>query len=1424
MLNKLCRKTKEKHIWTIVISICLALFMLCVNIPVYAAEEVMEENSSSMSSIGSVRAKSDANDELLTETVRVGFFAFDGYHAMDENGVKSGYGYDFLRLVSRYANLNFEYIGYDQSWEEMQQMLLDGEIDLLTSARKTAEREEIFDFSSPIGSSSIRINTKSNETRFVQGDYATYDGMTLGLLAGSSSNEKIEKFAEENGFSFVPSYYGTTEELVTAMEEGEVDAVATTSLRKTTGETTLSEFDTEYFYAIVKKGNKALLNQINEAIAQMNQEDNDWCTTLYNDNYEAKISEELEFTEEEQAYIRKYSTEGKTLVVATDTKWSPFSIYDEENQTYTGIVPDYWDSLMEMCGINYIYYEPDDGENIYDANVLEEGKAQIYLAYTWDESEAEEENLLCTDAYLDAEVAYVTRKGVKSIKKIAIAETTPMLNSKLDLPSSMEVISYEDSAAAIRAVRDGKADASYVYAYDAQKKLNADNAGLLTYSIIPGLYMSAKMVIPSNTDHTLISILCKCINRMSATDVHAIITENISYQATEENFFEYLQLHPKMAFLILMLIMLIIISLVVLFFYFYGEKKHLKEQRAQEEEYRQKIEKANHELRLTLTKEEQYRQATIAGAIMTANINVTKNLVEDEIYEKIGDEWKPVLATYGLPCPCPLHLYNKTVSERRVAEDSRETYLQAYDRERLLLAFVKGEMEHSFEYVRLQKENSSEPEIVVRHTILLMRDPDSGDVIGFCSAKDVSKEHMQQKELEKALLESKEADVLSAIHGALGSSSCQMHFDENGELLTCKWSEDFRRRMSGTNSETVFPNIIDSWTSRLHPEDCERTLAEFWDTVRDYTGVKKFHVDFRLLTAEKRYCWFRASGQLVRRADGRPITFYGVLFDIDEQKKNQNALIEAKKKQADDLTMIAGLSHEYYILMMLHTEDFRIEIYQDNYYRMHRAMADLGIDGEYYEAFINDYIERFVVPADRERVRRETSIVYLSQRIPYDEIYTVNFRRMSQDGQVTYHQLAYAKAITDDGKENWALGLRDVNTIMRDEQRQKKQLQDALDEAQNANRAKTMLLNNMSHDIRTPMNAIVDYTDLAKEHINEPGKVADCLQKISVSTAHLLSLINDVLDMGRIENGTIHMEEKEVYLPEILKDIRTIVQADVKARNLEFFIDTGNLKSKTIITDKFRLSQILLNLVNNAVKYTTPGGTVSLSVQEKAGPLIDYAKLEFCVADTGVGMSEEFKEHVFEPFAREEKNIAKGIGGTGIGMTITKNIVEMMGGSISVESEVGKGSEFIVSIPFMVGHNAKHEEQKPNLNGIRVLVVDDDAQICLGISKTVREMGLRSDWTSSGREALLRTKFAIDQKDPFMLFIIDGSMLDMDGIEVTRQIAKRAHNSRPKILITAYDPANIEKEAREAGATAFCSKPLFMSELKDTILQMYKDE
>ena len=378
-------------------------------------------------------------------------------------------------------------------------------------------------------------------------------------------------------------------------------------------------------------------------------------------------------------------------------------------------------------------------------------------------------------------------------------------------------------------------------------------------------------------------------------------------------------------------------------------------------------------------------------------------------------------------------------------------------------------------------------------------------------------------------------------------------------------------------------------------------------------------------------------------------------------------------------------------------------------------------------------------------------------------------------------------------------------------------LSDAVAAAETANRAKSTFLSNMSHDIRTPMNAIIGFTTLALSNIDDAERVKDYLGKTLASSNHLLSLINDVLDMSRIESGKIHLEEVEVNLSDVLHDLKTIVSGQIYAKQLELYMDVMDVTDEDVYCDKTRLNQILLNLLSNAIKFTPAGGTVSVRVRQLAGKVRGCGQYEFRIKDNGIGMSPEFAKKIFEPFERERTSTVSRIQGTGLGMAITKNIVDMMGGTIEVQTAQGKGTEFTVCVPMRAQTEQRPVEKITELEGLKALVVDDDFNTCDSVTKMLVKVGMRAEWTLSGKEAVLRARQSIEMSDAYHAYIIDWRLPDMNGIEVTRRI-RSLNDDTPIIILTAYDWSDIEVEAKAAGVTAFCSKPMFMSDLRETLM------
>ena len=410
-----------------------------------------------------------------------------------------------------------------------------------------------------------------------------------------------------------------------------------------------------------------------------------------------------------------------------------------------------------------------------------------------------------------------------------------------------------------------------------------------------------------------------------------------------------------------------------------------------------------------------------------------------------------------------------------------------------------------------------------------------------------------------------------------------------------------------------------------------------------------------------------------------------------------------------------------------------------------------------------------------------------------------------------FHNIAMCSEVN--GKKKYILVMSDRT----DDWKMNQALSEAVRAAETANKAKSTFLSNMSHDIRTPMNAIIGFTTLAVSNIDDQKRVRDYLGKILSSSNHLLSLINDILDMSRIESGKIHLEETEVSLSDVLHDLKTIISGQIHAKQLELYMDAMDVTNEDVYCDKTRLNQVLLNLLSNAIKFTPAGGTVSVRLKQYPGLQRGSELYEIRVKDNGIGMSQEFVKKIFSPFERERTSTVSRTQGTGLGMAITKNIVDMMGGTIEVQTAQGKGTEFIVRLPFRIQPEQHRIEKIAELEGLKALVVDDDFDTCDSVTKMLVRVGMRSEWTLSGREAVLRVRQSMELGDAFHAYIIDWCLPDMNGIEVTRQIRSLGDDT-PIIILTAYDWSDIEAEAKAAGVTAFCAKPLFMSDIRETLM------
>ena len=625
----------------------------------------------------------------------------------------------------------------------------------------------------------------------------------------------------------------------------------------------------------------------------------------------------------------------------------------------------------------------------------------------------------------------------------------------------------------------------------------------------------------------------------------------------------------------------------------------------------------------------------------------------------------------------------------------------------------------------------------------------------------------------------------------------------------------------GFPDDCRYLDVIEYWGSQL-AEDQKAAYFEFFslEHLRECFEKGNEHICHSYWTKDSLGNPMLAEQHIVMYRDLSNNDLLAITYVLDHTKIDElnTRNIEQKKILEEDIKKIEGLASQYSTVYFINFDTDQCSKYDiDKTYDNVSPEMDNVSTADFFRKY-KELVMAYTHPDFRDELIRLTDEKHIREVLRDKKRHAFRFLNTGKNGDYQWLELSIIKfAKADEEVTNIAFAFLNVDEEEREKELQRKALTDALAAAEHANKAKTTFLNNMSHDIRTPMNAIIGFTALAAAHLDNVETTRDYLGKISTSSNHLLSLINDILDMSRIESGQVKIDENEVHLPDVLHDLRTIIQSSITSKQQDLFIDTQDIMNEDIITDKLRLNQILLNIVSNAIKFTPVGGTISIRITEKPCKLSGYATYEFRIKDNGIGMSEGFQKHIFESFSREQTSTVSGIQGTGLGMSITKNIVDMMGGDISIRSEEGKGTEFTVRLDCRLSDNVVKYEPVPELQGARALVVDDDTDTCMSVSKMLRKIGMRADWTVSGKESIVRAREAYEEGDEFKAYIIDWLMPDMNGIETVRRIRKVIGDSTPIIILTAYDWSDIETEAREAGVTAFVSKPLFMSELREVL-------
>lgn len=626
-------------------------------------------------------------------------------------------------------------------------------------------------------------------------------------------------------------------------------------------------------------------------------------------------------------------------------------------------------------------------------------------------------------------------------------------------------------------------------------------------------------------------------------------------------------------------------------------------------------------------------------------------------------------------------------------------------------------------------------------------------------------------------------------------------------IFECENEDEFRALTGNT-----FKGIV-------HPEDYQAVEQSIEEQIL-HSKYDLDYVEYRITTQNGEIRWIEDYGHFMRRKESGGL-FYVFVGDATEKKRHQQEVFQTiNQEHLRRLAMIEGLTLDYDSVFYADLDKNRIQAYRIS------SRFDLKFQNEYqtceYEGFDAEYLETWVFPEDREKVARAATPEYIRERLAQNKTFRVNYRIVNQD-KIEYLQLCIINVSKTERVSQIILGYRSIDEDMRNELEQNEILCQALEQSKAANIAKNTFLSNMSHDIRTPMNAIVGFTALAQKHRDDAGKVKGYLDMIEASGSQLLRLLNDVLEISRMEAGTVYVEEEENNLLEIVQEVQRSVLSRATAKDIEFSLDISGLRHKYVYTDAHKLKQILVRLSRNAIKYTEAGGNVKVRVTELKELSNGLTTYQFMVKDNGIGISASFMEHMYEPFERQRNTTLSGIYGTGLGLTIIKNLVDMMGGTIEAQSVEGEGSCFTVTLHLRVQEGQpscdREEGALVQMKEQKKLLLVEDNEINLEIEvELLQDAGFLVDTAVNGAIAVEKVKNA--KPGEYALILMDIQMPVMDGYQAARAIRALENPDLANIPIAALSANAFEEDRRmsqESGMNEHLAKPVNMPQLLEFI-------
>ncbi|MEG1887270.1 MAG: response regulator [Oscillospiraceae bacterium] len=569
------------------------------------------------------------------------------------------------------------------------------------------------------------------------------------------------------------------------------------------------------------------------------------------------------------------------------------------------------------------------------------------------------------------------------------------------------------------------------------------------------------------------------------------------------------------------------------------------------------------------------------------------------------------------------------------------------------------------------------------------------------------------------------------------------------------------------------------------------------------TVAKESYVDF----GNDKTFWVKIEIDMFQNPQSGDAEAYIYALDID-QKKTANALVDT----------VVNMDYDYLALLDAATNGYTIFAKTEGTTHLPPFHASD------YKTEVEQYARTFLVDEDIEQNIHDMSYENLFEQLEKEDIFTSYCRVHEPDGSISHKKLQFS--YLDKLRKKIIVTRTDITAIYNEEQKKNAVLKDALLAAQQANTAKSEFLSRMSHEIRTPMNTIIGMSALAASCVNDPEQVSAYLSKVGLSARFLLSLINDILDMSRIESGKVLIRQDNIPFEEFINGINSICHAQAQEKGIEYDAIITSFTEDEYIGDAMKLQQVLINIISNAIKFTSPGGRVQFIIhQDKINQ--DEALMKFTINDTGIGIDEAFLSKIFEPFEQQSGGSTTAYGGTGLGLAICKNLIDLMGGKISVNSIEGVGSEFVVEVKLGISEKSRQAARfKSNihLENLKALIVDDDIIICQHTQEVLKDMSMQADYVVSGAHAVEAVSNKWKSHEYYDIILVDLKMPNMDGLETTREIRKIVGSNVTIIIMTAYDWAAIEVEAKRAGVNLLISKPLFKSGLCSAFETIYSQK